>query len=129
MTTSVAQERGEAFPWTIDLEWFGVHGIHSIDGERLAKITLVEAGRGDAEKRGGQFTGFRVAILSRRRGELDTTTVFFADTMAPLEVGGRKVEPHISSFGGWRWHQGHSLPEPDTTGVVAAVERIIDHWR
>lgn len=129
MTTSAAQERCEAFPWTIHLEWFGVHGIHSLDGERLAKITLVEAGRGDAMRRCGEFTGFRIAILSRRRGELDATTVFFADTMAPLEVGMRKVAPYISSLGGWRCHQGYSLPEPDTAGVVAAVERIIDHWR
>jgi hypothetical protein len=129
--SSAAQTRCESFPWTIEVDWFGIEGIHPIDTERLTKITLVVDTRGGQMRRAGEYTGFRVTIIGKHSGEIATTTLFFADAMDPVSYGQppQKLDPVIRAEPDWRWRQHRDVPEPDTTGMVAAVERFIDHWR
>lgn len=111
----------QSFPWTLALQWFDLTGMYKyVDGERVARIELDTCGTRD------HYEGFRVIIINKREGEIDSKFFHFNDYLDGAERADNRPECAsdfvVIGHTGWAWYI--AVPK-DTKSLVRAIEQYI----
>jgi hypothetical protein len=120
----------KSFDWSIEINWFGLSGLHSLGNNRNAKIELATRGTS------GHYPGFLVTIINNHDGKIDQQFFEFDDYLNtstsgridernnyPLN-GGRCFE--VVSHTGWGWY----IAKPKSTRPYCrAVETYLGMFR
>lgn len=104
-----------SFDWTIHIQWFDTLGIHKLSDGRLVRIQLATAGTHD------KYEGFRVKVLDKREGEIDTHYFAFADYLSE-PTDDRIQRFHVYAGTGFRWYV--EAP-PSTRPLTQAIEEYV----
>jgi hypothetical protein len=118
----------EKLEWSREIVWSGLTGMTRIDGDRLAKIELAATASLRTD-----YPGFRVTILNKREGEVDSTYFRFDEHLDCTLTGrtdGREDYPipqnrtfQVIAHCGWDFY----IAKPRTTRPFCeAVERHIE---
>jgi hypothetical protein len=79
-------------PWTLDFEWFSDgYGVHRLDDDRRAQVTLTTNGYGD------HYEGVDVEIISKTGGPIVKKRLLFDSYLLP---GGRADDRTDYPIGG-----------------------------
>lgn len=119
-----------AFPWTLKLTWLDLSGLAKMTGGRRVRIDLV------TRTTHQQYEGFRVTILNKHEGAIDSKTFWFADHLDTRKRADDRANPkgkhyfRIDRFEvkvscGFEWYIG--VPA-DTKPLVAAIETFVKFY-
>jgi len=92
-----------SFDWSINIHWSGLVGMHQFVGDRVVKIQLVTRATHE------HYEGFRVTILNKNEGPIDTTVFWFSDHLErDLEKSSddHRHRFEVISYVGWKWAYG-----------------------
>ena len=108
--------------WRIDIRWCDLTGIHEIDEDRRAVITLMSSTVHD------HFDGFGVEIVSKQSGKITSKFLRFNDYLS-ARVDSRKDYSGfcVISHTGWGWYIAE--PAAKARPFCEAIETYIAAWR
>lgn len=78
----------QSLAWSIPITWFDRQGLHRLDDDRVAVLTL------EIQGTIGSYSGFQVEIISKTRGKLFQKYFNFNDYLPPINV--QITEPIVS---------------------------------
>lgn len=123
-----AQDFCSSLGWTIPLTWRGREGIHLLDADRRAVLTL------SSSYIGGHYPQFTVEIVSKTKGVIARRNFVFDEFLpAGNRSDGRKDYPlggntcfEVVEHCGWKWY----IAVPSSTEPYCrTVESWINDWR
>lgn len=133
--TNIIQDKGSAqqfvsaFPWAIDVLWQGKSGVHVIDDDRRATLTI------EYSHVQGDYDQFNVEIASKSAGLIVNKRFKFDEYLPRDERSddrkgdypwGRNPCFMVTDHCGWHWYIAvPAHPEKFTH----AIEEWIDTWR
>lgn len=115
--------------WNMEFSWYDLAGFHQMKNGNIAKIELHEYGTM------GTYPGFRVQIISKKSGIVDSKFFEFDDYLDRKEnrVDDQDDYPNsprngcfmVISHCGWKWY----IAEPKTTRPFCeAIESYISNF-
>lgn len=135
--TTLAAWAAAEFPWTIDIDWFGKSGVHVLDDDRRAEITVHSTRTVD------DYDALTVDLVSKTAGKITSETFRFRDFLPLHDVteasGNHRSIDHVNHI--HAWVSRHSTyPTGQKCGwyiavpahpeqLSSAIERWIDLYR
>lgn len=126
LNKATKQDFCESFPWPFDIQWFDLQGIHILDKNRRAVITMVTRSHAD------HYVGFSVEIISKTKGNIESKFFRFDDYLPKKKRKDQhKASDKDRSFSvigycGWEWY----IAVPNDVGpFVIAICNWLDNWR
>lgn len=118
-----------SLPWSIDVLWQGRSGVHQLDDDRRATITLSTSAGVTGMSTSDHWTGFDVKIVSKTSGPIVAKAFGFRDHLTE-RADTRSDHPNqkfeVIGYCGWKWY----IAEPaHPEHFTQAVETWIDEWR
>lgn len=122
--TSPKQVFTQSLEWSIPITWFDRQGLHRLDDDRVAAITL------EIQGVSGSYPGFHVEIVSQVHGKLFQKFFNFNDYLPPHQRSDHRTDYTggfvVNANCGWQWYI--AIPA-STQPFTEAIERWIEHFR